>query len=154
MKRVSILLCIGLIVLLGVVWLQVRPTKADLKLTLHGPTQTILPGLVTYAIAVSNAGPHTARNVMAIDKLEAGAEVKQPFPTVSQGTVRIADGVTQLYFGDLPKGQVATAQVTVRLTPVMAEAASGTVYRVYVGSEVADPVPDNDTQTFAKFVTP
>ena len=89
---------------------------------------------------------------MAIDKLEAGANVGQPYPTVSQGSVRLADGVTRMFFGDLSMGQVATAQVTVRLTPLMAENASGTWYRVYVGSEASDPVPDNDARTFAAFV--
>ncbi|HVW66749.1 MAG TPA: DUF11 domain-containing protein [Candidatus Peribacteraceae bacterium] len=84
--------------------------NADLAImkTVNNSTPTV-GGTVTYSVQVTNMGPATAQNVIAVDHLPAGVSFQSSNAT--QGSYDSQSGTWNI--GTLPNGQIATLQITV-----------------------------------------
>jgi uncharacterized repeat protein (TIGR01451 family) len=88
------------------------PRVADLSLTKNANTLRPLDGgLVTFTIAVSNAGPDSATGVAARDELPAG--LRHVSHTTTQGTYNPVTGVWDI--GTIANGATVTLEITARM---------------------------------------
>jgi uncharacterized repeat protein (TIGR01451 family) len=114
---------------------------ADLGVALTGPGQAVITNdLMTYGVAVTNAGPSAAPNVMLTNTLPAGVLFKGIFPTNQPFATAGSNMIINL--GTLTNGSFANLQFTVE--PTNAGVLS---FSASVGSSgVTDP---NTTNNFA-----
>lgn len=84
---------------------------ADLQVTKTASVEAVLPGdTITWTVAVTNAGPGTARSVLVADQLPAGATLLSVEPATCTGNPLL---VCEL--GDLPAGSTATVTIVAQL---------------------------------------
>ena len=129
---------------------------SDLTLTKTGTTEAVAGEPVSWTLALVNAGPSTAQNVVVIDPLPAavtGATVSS-----THGSCAITGTVLNCGIGSLPPGDVARIQVF--LTAAVDPGFTGTllVNTATVTSPTAEPdpqpgSPDGRTSTATTTVT-
>jgi uncharacterized repeat protein (TIGR01451 family) len=112
---------------------------ADLGVTLTGPGQSVITNdLMTYGVAITNAGPSAAPNVMLTNTLPAGVLFKGIFPTNQPFATAGSNMIVNL--GTLTNGSVANLQFTVEPTN-----AGMQLFSASVGSSgVTDPDTTNN----------
>lgn len=120
--------------------------SADLGLTKSGPDTVVAGERATWTLAVSNAGPSTARNVTLVDDLPAGLTDTQVETTT--GTCSIA---MTCELGDIGPGQPVLVTVSGRVAtgqdgPTLANTAA-------VASDTADPSSTDNTSRTSTEVT-
>ena len=121
--------------------LVLGPAMADLSIMKTTASASAMSGTtVTYTIAVANAGPSAAQNVVVSDPLPAGLQFVSATPT--QGT---CSGTTtiQCSLGNMPDGSAASIALQVTVT-----ATSGTISNTAsVSSDTGDPDAVDTTST-------
>jgi uncharacterized repeat protein (TIGR01451 family) len=89
--------------------------QADLGVAMIGPAQTVITGdVMTFGVAVTNAGPNAAPNVMLTNTLPNGILLEGVSPA-NQG-YSVVDGNLIFYLGTLPVGGSVNLQFTVQPT--------------------------------------
>jgi len=133
---------------------QPTPTPADITVTKSSEDETVPRGsVITYNIAVSNAGPGTAVNVVLTDAIPANTTYVSHELTAGNGSVEF-DGTTltvtfdSLAPPDPETGDVASGGVRLRVR-VNADAPRGTV----ITNTVTGTADSHDPQTFVNSAT-
>jgi uncharacterized repeat protein (TIGR01451 family) len=126
--------------------------SADLAISKTATPNPVVAGTnVTYTIAVSNAGPSSASNVVVKDTLSAEVRVLTVTPSVGSCTAGIPGNPLQpltCTIGSMATGGSATITVMARVDPSVPD---GTVINNNgtVGSAVSDPNNGNNSATAA-----
>ncbi|MCH0558143.1 MULTISPECIES: DUF11 domain-containing protein [Streptomyces] len=114
------------------------------------PGTTAVRGTFDYVVKVTNHGPSDARGVTVVDHLPPALEfVSSPDGCAAQGRT-VTCGVLPV----LPVGSVHTWVVTVRLAPGYGGDGSDIVNEAEVGSDTADPAPENNTTSLTGLEIP
>ena len=93
----------------------VNDLTADLSITKSDAVDPVTVGdNVTYTVAVTNNGPHTAENVVMTDDLPNG--VSFGFVTSSQGSCSEINGVVSCNLGNINNGNTVIVTITVNTT--------------------------------------
>ncbi len=117
----------------------VAEPQADLGLSMADKVDPVMAGdPITYTLAISNAGPDSALNVVLTDSLPGGVTFVSATPT--QGSCLEADGLLTCSLGDMTSGTGAGMElvITTTLTGTLTNSAS-------LSSDVADPNADNNS---------
>jgi uncharacterized repeat protein (TIGR01451 family)/uncharacterized delta-60 repeat protein len=125
------------------------PGSADLVLGMSASAPSVVAtSNLTYTVAVTNAGPSTANNVMVTDTLPAGAVLAAT--NFTQGSVSAAAGLVTWNVGSLAYGAMATLNLVVQ------PSTSGTITNSATAtSATADPnLNDNSASVTTTVVSP
>jgi uncharacterized repeat protein (TIGR01451 family) len=117
----------------------VPEAQADLGLSMADAVDPAMAGdLITYTLAISNAGPDSALNVVLTDSLPGGVTFVSATPT--QGSCLEADGLLTCSLGDMDSGASAGMElvITTTLTGTLTNSAS-------LSSDTADPNAENNS---------
>ena len=128
--------------------LTVGVNEADLAITKSDSVDPVIAGnLLTYTLAVSNAGPSDAQNVQVTDTLPAGVT----YISDTSNCVEAPAGTLTCSLGTLAAGGSSTFDITVAIDPSLA---NGTVLTnsATVSTTTSDPNSANDTATEATTV--
>ncbi len=120
--------------LLPVADLAIDKSDADAEAT---PGETLI-----YTLAVTNAGPDTATNVVVADTVPAGTVFESASSTV--GTCTESAGAVTCDLGDVAVGDMPTITLTVRIGAATAGVLTNTAS---VSTDVDDPDPANNVDS-------
>jgi uncharacterized repeat protein (TIGR01451 family) len=126
--------------------------SADLSVTKTDAKDPVSVGQqIDYTITVSNAGPDTAANTVAVDKLPKGTTFVSATP--GQGTCKAKGSKVTCDLGDLSKDGAYYDSSTIKLS-VKAPSKAGKITNVVdVSSDTADPNKANNTASQDTTVT-
>ena len=123
---------------------MLRPHAADLGVTVTASPNPVSVGdLLQYLVTVTNFGPSSASNVVAIDNLPANMSVVSVAP--SQGTFSVNGSTVNLNFGSLLAEQDARARQRSPSGPSLFPPARNDVDTATVSANEADPIPGNNS---------
>jgi uncharacterized repeat protein (TIGR01451 family) len=124
----------------------IAAASADLSITKTAVEPSVTPGLTfSYAIAVSNAGPSDATNVVVTDSLPTGLT----FVSSTGACTAVGQDVTCPMVATLASGGSTSITLTVRLDPAYTGDGSDLDNIAVVSSDTADPDPSNNTSAAA-----
>ena len=113
---------------------------ADLTLTKTGPTTLLAGEPLSWTIAVVNAGPSVAQNVLVTDPIPAG--IQGISVSATHGGCVLAGAVVSCDIGSLAAGDVARIQIFLTAVVDPGFAGSSIVNTATVSSTTAEPNPE------------
>jgi uncharacterized repeat protein (TIGR01451 family) len=124
--------------------LAVQKTGADLALGAFSLGTPVAGRVISYTVAITNAGPLSATSVILHDVLPAGVELIAVAPSRGIGCNSTPSGIVSCFLGDLGSGDVCTVSIAVSVNP----GTVGTITNlVTVAANELDPVAANNTVT-------
>jgi len=130
-------------------WTSTVTTSADVSVTKSGPSAPVAGNAVSYTIAVSNAGPSTARTVAMSDTLPTGTTYTSLTPANGWSCTTPAvnsAGSINCSIAALAPATTATFTVALKLL-ASASDASQLCNSATVTTATTDPVPANNSST-------
>jgi len=125
------------------------PASANLSITKTAPTSVNRGSAFNYSLAVGNAGPDAASNVVVTDALPAGLTYNSATPSQGTCSFSAANNTVTCALGTLNSSTSASIVINVTAT------AAGTVSNTAtVTSDTADPNSSNNSATATTTVVP
>ncbi len=120
------------------------PVTPDTGISMTGPASVAFGANATYTLAVSNAGPSTAPEVVVTDNIPAGSTFVSQ--TTSQGSCLLSGATLKCNLGAMATGGTATVTVTLTVNAQITNTASVQSTDAS-GAVLDDPVPANNSSS-------
>jgi uncharacterized repeat protein (TIGR01451 family) len=120
------------------------PITPDTAISMTGPASVAFGASATYTLAISNAGPATAPEVIVSDSIPAGATLTSQ--TTSQGSCLLSGATLNCNLGAMAAGGTATVTVTLTVNAQITNTASVKSTDAS-GAVLTDPTPANNSSS-------